>query len=64
MSPSTYIDIFSPMCDAIDCTENAKYERKITVFDMLNQPYTFTAFFCEKHKDEAQTLWDDRLIKK
>ena len=52
------------MCDAIDCTENAKYERKITVFDMLNQPYTFTAFFCEKHKDEGRTLWDDRLIKK
>jgi hypothetical protein len=64
MPTTSYIDIFSPVCDSIDCTEDAQYERKITVRDMLNQPYTFTAFFCEKHKDDARTLWDDRLIRK
>ena len=57
----SYIDIFHPTCEVIDCAENAKYERKITVRDMLGKSFTFIAFFCEEHKDET-TAWDDRLI--
>ena len=30
---------------------------------MQGEPFTFPAFFCEKHKDEAETPWDDRLIR-
>jgi hypothetical protein len=63
MPHPSYIDILSPVCDAIDCTEDAKYEREITVRDIVNQPFTFTAFFCEKHKDEARTPWDNNNIK-
>lgn len=59
MTPSSYIDVLRPTCDAIDCTEDAKYEREITVKDMQHQPFTFTAFFCEKHKDEAHNPWDE-----
>lgn len=60
MRTSSFIHIFAPECDAIDCTEDAKYGKEATVRDMLDQPVTFIAFFCEKHKDEARTPWDDR----
>ncbi len=60
MSPSN-IDIFNPSCDAIECEEDAKYERDIKVRDRLGQPFIFTAFFCERHKNEAQTPWDDHM---
>jgi hypothetical protein len=62
-SLTLYIDIFSPVCDDVDCKEDAKYEKNITVRDMRNQPFTFLAFFCEKHKDKARTPWDDTLVK-
>jgi hypothetical protein len=60
--PLSSIDIFRPICDAINCAAEAKHERKITVRDMQGEPLTFTAFFCEKHKDEAKTRWDDKPI--
>ena len=50
-----------PVCDATDCGKDAKYERNITV-SAANIPFTFTAFFCEAHKDEAKTPWDDITI--
>ena len=58
----TYLDILHPRCDSIDCTQDAKCEREIKVSDRLGQSFTLTAFFCEKHKDEAKTPWDVRLI--
>jgi hypothetical protein len=54
--PLSGIDILHPVCDAINCTEEAKYEREITVRDMLGEPFTFTAFFCEKHKERQRHL--------
>jgi hypothetical protein len=57
--PISYIDIFRPDCDAIDCSEGARYERKITVRNEKGGPFTFTAFFCEIHKDNAKTPWDE-----
>lgn len=57
------MDIFAPDCDAIDCTLNANYEREVTVFETQGLPFTFTAYFCEDHKDEACTPWEDRLIR-
>jgi hypothetical protein len=57
-----FLDIFSTNCDAIDCDEKGVYEKEITLLDKLNKPFTFTAYFCEKHKDEASTQWDNRLI--
>ncbi|MGB7633067.1 MAG: hypothetical protein WBL68_05030, partial [Nitrososphaeraceae archaeon] len=47
--------IFRPVCDATDCGEDAKYERKITV-SAVDKPFMFTAFFCENHKDKARYL--------
>jgi hypothetical protein len=57
----SYIHIFRPVCGATDCGEDAKYERNITV-SIADKPFTFTAFFCENHKDEAKTPWDDITI--
>jgi hypothetical protein len=59
--PISYLHIFHPICDATDCGEEAKYERNITV-SAADKPFTFTAFFCENHKDEAKTPWDDITI--
>jgi hypothetical protein len=56
--PISYIDIFHPDCDAVDCSEGAMHERKITVRNEKGEPFTFTAFFCEIHKDKAETPWD------
>jgi hypothetical protein len=55
--PFSFIDILHPDCDDTDCKENAKYERKVTVRDELGELFTFTAFFCEKHKNNAKTPW-------
>ncbi|MPZ07128.1 MAG: hypothetical protein GEU26_12060 [Nitrososphaeraceae archaeon] len=58
MAISPFIDIFSITCDAIDCKESAEYEREITVLDVFNEPFTFTGYFYEIHKDGARTAWD------
>ena len=60
--PISYVDIFHPVCDAIDCEEDAKYERNISARGAQGEPFTFTAFFCEEHKDKAKTHWDDIMI--
>jgi hypothetical protein len=65
MSPSSSLDfgdrLINPICDAIGCEEEGIFEKEITVRDMLNQPFTFTAFFCERHSnDDARTIWHDK----
>jgi hypothetical protein len=58
----SYIDIFHPVCDAIDSGEDAKYDRNITVRGAQDEPFTFTTFFCEEHKEKAKTPWDDDIM--
>lgn len=57
--PISYIEIFRPECDAVDCKEEAKYERNIKVRDGSGEPLIFTAYFCLFHKDKANTPWDE-----
>ena len=58
MTIPPFIDIFSITCDAIDCKESGEYEREITVQDVFNEPFAFTGYFCEIHKDGARTAWN------
>lgn len=57
--PISYIDIFHPVCDAVNCSDDARFERKITVRNLQGELFTFRAFFRETHKDKAKTPWDE-----
>ena len=59
---SEFLDIISTTCDAIGCEEQGIYAKEVTVLDMLNEPFTFAAFFCEEHKADAHTAWDGRIV--
>jgi hypothetical protein len=48
-----------------DCLYSSGIEKEkkcgITV-STADKPFTFTGFFCENHKDEVKTPWDDIMI--
>lgn len=64
-SPKLNRMLFDITCDVIDCQQEAKYEKEITVRDMMDRPFTFIVYFCEKHRndDGVSTPWGHILVK-
>ncbi len=44
-SPKLNRMLFDITCDVIACQLEAKYDKEITVRDMMDLPFIFTAFF-------------------